>query len=95
MHVPEPPNTANDNYEMLARYRRRQSRLYRTLRAPLPLVYNHGERHLPPCEGVKLWIGECLASKSQKAESSFRIRRLNDDLIVRLELPANHSGHEK
>jgi SAM-dependent methyltransferase len=55
MHVPEPPNNNND--EMLARYRRRQSRLYRMLRPPLPLIYNPRERHLPGCDGVKLFIG--------------------------------------
>lgn len=43
--------------EMLARYRRRQSRLYRWLRAPLPLVYNPAMRSLPTVEGVRIWIG--------------------------------------
>ncbi len=55
MHSSEPYNEAND--EMVARYRRRQSFLYRTLRAPLPLVYNRKERYLPECDGIKLFIG--------------------------------------
>lgn len=55
MHAPELPHDANA--EMLARYRRRQSFLYRTLRAPLPLIYNPTEKHLPECDGVKLFVG--------------------------------------
>ena len=43
--------------EMLARFRRRQSRLYRWMRGPLPLVYDTAERPLPHAEGVRLWIG--------------------------------------
>jgi len=42
---------------MLGRYRKRRSRLYQALRAPLPLIHNRAERLLPPCDGVKLWIG--------------------------------------
>lgn len=55
MRNPEPPN--DSSAEMLARYRRRQSRLYRTLLPPLPLIYNPDERHLPECNGVKLFVG--------------------------------------
>ena len=49
-----PPDSSD---EMLARYRRRDSRLYRFLRAPLPLIHNAAESPLPHCEGPKLWIG--------------------------------------
>ncbi len=42
---------------MLARYHRRQTRLYQLLHAPLPLVYNKMEQMLPSCEGVKLFVG--------------------------------------
>jgi SAM-dependent methyltransferase len=43
--------------EMLAHYRQRQSRLYRLLRAPLPLVHNPKEKFLPPAEGIGLRVG--------------------------------------
>lgn len=49
--------TSDSREEMLERYRRRQSRWYRWLRAPLPLVYNPAEEPLPNVEGVRLWIG--------------------------------------
>jgi len=43
----------NSNAETLDRYRRGQSRLYRWLRAPLPLIHNAAKRRLPHCEGRK------------------------------------------
>jgi SAM-dependent methyltransferase len=52
---------ADSNAEMLAHYRRRQSRLYRMLRAPLPLVHNPQEKKLPPGDGVGLLIGGAWA----------------------------------
>lgn len=54
---PMPTLPRDSREEMLAHYRRRNSRLYRRLRAPLPLVHERSERGLPPCDGVKLWIG--------------------------------------
>jgi SAM-dependent methyltransferase len=42
---------------MIARYRRRESRLHRLLRPPLPLVPNPNESHLPQCEGPKIFLG--------------------------------------
>lgn len=53
--MPEKPD--NSNAEMLAHYQRRQSRLYRWLRPPLPFIHNSTEPLLPQCEGRKLWIG--------------------------------------
>jgi SAM-dependent methyltransferase len=53
--MPERPLSGNE--EMLAHYRKRQSRLYRMLRPPLPLIHNSKERKLPGCEGIQLWIG--------------------------------------
>jgi len=55
MLAPELPYDANA--EMLARYRRRQSFLYRTPRAPLPLIYNPTEKHLPECDRAKPFVG--------------------------------------
>lgn len=52
-----PERQVGSDDEMVARYRRRQSRLYRIFRAPLPLVHNKTEAHLPECEGPKLWVG--------------------------------------
>jgi len=52
-----PDQTPDSQEEMLARYRKRNSRLYRLLRAPLPLVYKPSEHRLPLVEGMKLWIG--------------------------------------
>jgi SAM-dependent methyltransferase len=43
--------------EMVSRYKRRQSPLYRIVRPPLPLVYNPREIILPQCEGLKLFVG--------------------------------------
>lgn len=43
--------------DMLARHRRRQSRVYKLLRPPLMLIHNGSERLLPACEGVKLFLG--------------------------------------
>jgi len=59
--MPELP--ADSNEEMLAHYRRRQSRLYRILRAPVPLVHNPKERLLPPSDGIGLLIGGAWAPK--------------------------------
>jgi SAM-dependent methyltransferase len=42
---------------MIARYRKRESRLYRLVRPPLPLIPNPQESRLPKCEGTKLFIG--------------------------------------
>jgi SAM-dependent methyltransferase len=58
--MPEKPE--HSNAEMLTRYRRRQSRLYRWLRAPLPFIHNPTENLLPYCEGPKLWIGGAAGS---------------------------------
>jgi SAM-dependent methyltransferase len=59
--MPELP--ADSNAEMLAHYRRRQSRLFRILRAPLPLVHNSQEKKLPPIEGLGLLIGGACAPR--------------------------------
>ena len=58
-----PESLADSNAEMLAHYRRRQSQLYRILRAPLPLIHNPKEKKLSPCEGVGLLIGGAWAPK--------------------------------
>ena len=58
-----PESLADSNDEMLAHYRRRQSRLYRILRAPLPLVHNPKERLLPQAQGLGLLIGGAWAPK--------------------------------
>ena len=42
---------------MVARYRVRDSRLYRWLRPPLPLISNPKESRLPNCDGVKIFLG--------------------------------------
>jgi SAM-dependent methyltransferase len=57
-----PPSTA----EMVNRYKRRRSLVYRIIRPPLPLVYNPHEVFLPQCEGLKLFVGGAgvLAPKS-------------------------------
>jgi SAM-dependent methyltransferase len=59
--MPELP--ADSNEEMLAHYRQRQSRLYRMLRAPLPLIHNPKEKKLPPAQGLGLLIGGAGAPK--------------------------------
>ena len=51
----EPP--MDSNAEMLAHYRRRQSRIYQMLRPPLPLIPNKSEVPLPHCDGIRLFIG--------------------------------------
>ena len=58
--MPEPP-PADSNSEMLAHYRRRESRVYQILRAPLPLVHNPKEKMLPPAEGLGLLVGGACA----------------------------------
>jgi SAM-dependent methyltransferase len=45
------------NKAMLEHYQKRQSRLYRWLRPPVPLVHNRTEQSLPNGDGTKLWIG--------------------------------------
>jgi SAM-dependent methyltransferase len=47
----------SDSEQMVSRYLRRRSRLYRVLHPPRLLVYNPTEKSLPQCEGVKLFIG--------------------------------------
>jgi hypothetical protein len=47
----------SDSEQMVSRYLRRRSRLYRLLHPPRLLVYNPTEKSLPHCEGVKLFIG--------------------------------------
>ena len=60
--MPEPP--ADSNAEMLAHYRQRESRRYRIMRAPLPLVHNPREKKLPPsAEGLGLLIGGACAPR--------------------------------
>ena len=48
---------ASERSDMLRRYGRRRSRLVQALRAPVPLVHNSAERHLPSSHGPKLLIG--------------------------------------
>ena len=59
--MPESP--ADSNAEMVAHYRKRQTRLYRILRAPLPFVHNPKESRLPPVEGRGLLIGGAWAPR--------------------------------
>lgn len=47
----------SDAEQMLARYVRRRSRLYRLLRPPRLFIHNPRERLLPACDGVKLFMG--------------------------------------
>jgi SAM-dependent methyltransferase len=49
--------TTTQRGEMLQRYSRRNARVYRVFRPPLPLIHNRAERFLPQCEGAKLFIG--------------------------------------
>jgi SAM-dependent methyltransferase len=51
----EPPT--DSQAQMVTRYRNRQSRLYRFLRPPLPVIHNKTEVPLPPCQGIRLFIG--------------------------------------
>jgi SAM-dependent methyltransferase len=46
-----------DSQQMVSRYSRRRSRLYRLLRPPCMFVDNREEKFLPHCEGFKLFIG--------------------------------------
>lgn len=48
---------ATDSEQMLARYSRRRSRLFRFLHPPLLVVHNPAEQSLPDCGGLKLFIG--------------------------------------
>ncbi len=47
----------SDAERMLLQYRRRRSGLYRLLRPPSILIHNPKEKLLPPCAGMKLFIG--------------------------------------
>ena len=47
----------SDAEQMLARYVRRRSALYRLLRPPRLFIHNPRERLLPAAEGVKLFMG--------------------------------------
>ena len=47
----------SDAEQMLARYVRRRSRLYRLLRPPRLFIHNPREKLLPACDGVKLFTG--------------------------------------
>jgi len=47
----------SDSEQMISRYARRRSRIYRFLRPPQLVVHNPKERPLPQCDGLKLFIG--------------------------------------
>lgn len=55
--LPQPRAACSDKTDLAARYKRRSVMLYRLLRPPVPLIHNSAEKLLPPCEGVKLFIG--------------------------------------